>query len=284
MFSMRLSLPAEPAVRESAASEGASGESSAEADGIALFVVHMATIEAVLGRVARRHHLRAEECDEFSSRVKEALLERNAERLRRHDASCSMAAFLHVVIERLFFTYRNELWGRWRPSAAARRQGPVAILLERLTSRDGLSFDTAVEVARLNHGVSLTPAELWQIFALLTPAHVRWRPVDEAAALEVPSPAARPDAALLMRALAFERARIFDCLEHARRELPAEDRLILKMRIDDGWSVSSIASALGLNQRKLYTRFDKLYRQLRDALLAAGISTEDVSECLGQVD
>jgi DNA-directed RNA polymerase specialized sigma24 family protein len=284
MLSLRLSLPAEPTVRESAASEGASEESSAEADGVALFVVHMATIEAVLARVARRHHLRAEECDEFSSRVKEALLERNAEKLRRHDASGSMAAFLHVVIERLFFTYRNERWGRWRPSAAARRHGPVAVLLERLTCRDGLSFDSAVETARVNHGVSLTPMELWQIFTRLTPTHVRWRPVDEAAALEVPSADARPDAALLMRALAFERERIFDGLEQARGRLPAEDRLILKMRIDDGWSVSRIASALGLNQRKLYTRFDKLYRQLRDALLAAGISTEDVSECLGQVD
>jgi hypothetical protein len=284
MSSLRLSLPAEPIVSASAAPQGTAQESASEPDGVSLFVAHLATIDAVLARVARRHQLRADECDDFSSRVKEELLERNAEKLRRHDSTGTMAAYLQVVINRLFYDYRNERWGRWRPSAAARRQGSVAILLERLICRDGLSFDSAVEVARLNHGVLLTPAELWQIFSDLTPSHVRWRPVGEEAALDVPSPEARPDAALLMRARALDRARIFHCLERARRTLTDEDRLILRMRIDDAWSVSSIASALGLNQRKLYARFDKLYRQLRLALLAEGISTEDVSECLGQLE
>lgn len=213
-----------------------------------------------------------------------ALLDRDAKVLRQHDSSNSLTAYLRVVISRFLFDYRDEVWGRWRPSTAARRQGPVGVLLERLVVRDGLRFDTAVEVAQVNHGVRLRREELWEIFTSLLPVQVKWRPVAEEAACAVPSQEAGPDLALLAGQRSADKARIFASLERARLALPPEDQLILRMRIDDGWPVSHIATTLGLNQRKLYRRVDRLYRQLRNALSAEGISLEDVRDYFGQVD
>ena len=34
-------------------------------------------------------------------------------------------------------------WGKWRPSAVAKRLGPTAVLLDRLLTRDGRPFDDA---------------------------------------------------------------------------------------------------------------------------------------------
>jgi DNA-directed RNA polymerase specialized sigma24 family protein len=254
-----------------------------EPDESDLFVLHLPTIHAVVASVARRHHLRADERDEFFSRVSLALLDRNSEVLREHASTGSMAAYLHVVVSRLFFDYRTETWGRWRPSAAARRQGPVGVLLERLICRDGLPFDTAAQVACVNHGVELTQAELWQVFTSLLPMRVRWQsiPVTD---VDVPSHEPGPHEAVLMEQRALTKERILAALARGRAALPAEDRLILQMRIDDGYAVSQIATTLGLNRRKLYTRFDKLFRQLREFLFAEGISTEDVSDCLGPLE
>ena len=39
--------------------------------------------------------------------------------------------------------WRNARWGKWRPSAEARRQGALATHLERLMRRDGLTFEEA---------------------------------------------------------------------------------------------------------------------------------------------
>ena len=45
-----------------------------------------------------------------------------------------------AVIQRLFLDARIAKWGKWRPSVSARRLGGVAVLLERLLTRDGLSL------------------------------------------------------------------------------------------------------------------------------------------------
>jgi hypothetical protein len=53
----------------------------------------------------------------------------------------------------IFLDYRNRLWGKWRPSAEAKRLGPTAILIERLVARDGWAVDQVIEMVRVNHRV-----------------------------------------------------------------------------------------------------------------------------------
>jgi DNA-directed RNA polymerase specialized sigma24 family protein len=85
--------------------------------------------------VSSRHHLPGSEADDFGSHVKLKLIEHDYAILKKFEGRSNLRTYLTVVIHRLFLDYRIKAWGKWRPSAAAKRCGGVAILLERLTRR-----------------------------------------------------------------------------------------------------------------------------------------------------
>jgi DNA-directed RNA polymerase specialized sigma24 family protein len=254
------------------------GESST---GQRLFLSYLPIIDSVTVKLSRTHHLRDIESQEFSSFVRLALLDRDAEVLRQYSGTGTATAFLRVVIGRLLYDFRCELWGRWRPSAAARRQGPLGVLLERLLNRDGLSLDEAVETARTNHGVPLSCSDLRKLCERLSPRPAKYRPVSEDEALDVASPDPTPDLVLVGRQQTTDKARIVEALARARSSLSPQEQLILKMRIDDGLPVSRVAVALQLDQKRLYTTLSRVFNQLRETLRAEGISSKDANECLG---
>ena len=99
----------------------------------AFFVSNLALIEGVIGFVSRRHHLDAAEADDFEAHVKLKLVQDNYAVLQRFEGRCSLRGFLAVVVERLLLDYRTARWGKWRPSADAKRLGPTAVLFEQLT-------------------------------------------------------------------------------------------------------------------------------------------------------
>ena len=101
--------------------------------------------------VSSRHHLPGSEADDFGSHVKLKLIEDDYAILRKFEGRSNLRTYLTVVIQRLFLDYRIKAWGKWRPSAEAKRSGPVAILLERLTQRDGYGLEEAVELMKTNH-------------------------------------------------------------------------------------------------------------------------------------
>ena len=72
-------------------------------------------------------------------------------------------------------------------------------------------------------------------------------------------------------------------LAAALAALPAEDCLIAKM-LGDGFKVVKIAAHLGLDQKKLYKRTEKIMARLREALVSAGVSAADVADILGDAD
>jgi len=65
--------------------------------------------------------------------------------------------------------------------------------------------------------------------------------------------------------------------------LPAEDRLIAKM-VGDDIKVVQIAASLGLDQKALYKRKERILKRLREDLENAGVSAGDVAELLGDAD
>lgn len=256
-------------------------DTSEASSGQRLFLSHLPVIDSVTAQLSRRHHLRDIECQEFSSFVRLALLDRDAEVLRQYTGAGTAAGFLRVVIGRLLYDFRCELWGRWRPSAAARRHGPVGVLLDRLLNRDGLSIHEAVETARTNHRVGLSSSDLRKLCESLTPRPARYRCVTEDEAIDVASLDPTPELVLLGRQQSGDKARIMEALARARRCLSSQEQLILKMRIDDGLPVSRVAVALQLNQKRLYPTLTRLFIQLRETLRAEGISSKDANECLG---
>jgi RNA polymerase sigma factor for flagellar operon FliA len=247
------------------------------ASGETLFVSQLPVIETVIAHVSRRHHLAALEAQEFGSEVTLRLMQHDYEVLRRFQGRSTLRTYLTVVINRVFLDYRIRLWGKWRPSAEAKRLGAVAISLERLIGRDGWSFDQAVEVLCTSQAVDESRDELYEIYVKLSPSASNRRFLGEDAAQDVPSAAAAPDESLIRAEQEFAGNRVRLALDQARQALTPEERLILKMRFDDAFPVSQIAAALHLDQKRLYRTIDRILGRLRGFLTADGISVEDVT-------
>src|SRR5215510_1984357 len=90
-------------------------------EGEALFLASLPVIDDITGQVCRRHRLSAAEADDFRSEVRLHFIDRDYEVLRRFEQRSSLPTYVTVVIQRLFLDYRNRLWGKWRPSADAKR-------------------------------------------------------------------------------------------------------------------------------------------------------------------
>lgn len=245
-----------------------------------LLVQHQALIDAVIGTIARRHHLSADDRDEFAGHTRLRLLEDNEAILKKFEGRSSLRTYLVTVIGRLFLDYRVANWGRWRPSAQARRLGPTAIELERLTVRDGRSYDEAESMLRTNHQVPETAKELADLYAQL-PHQPRRKFVDDGALAGMASPAGDGDQRLTEQEHRKHAARTMETLNRVMAELPDQDRLILQLRYKDGLTVATIARMLGLDQKPLYRRLETLLKSLKVRLEAEGITAAEVIEWLG---
>lgn len=244
-----------------------------------LFVAELPLIERVIDSICRRHCCFGPDAEDFSSSVKVKLMDDDYAVLRRFRSQAKLSTFLTTVVANQFRDFRNQKWGKWRPSAAARRQGTVGIQLDKLLTRDGYSLDEAVEVLRTRLGSDAPPRqELFEIAARL-PDRPRRRFEGEER-LETLPDADRADRRVLdeEREAAMEGAKA--ALARALRRLPAEDRLIVKMRFGDGFTVALIARQLGIKQRRLYSRIERLLKTLRQGLEAEGVGDE-VTEVLG---
>ena len=254
----------------------------------ALFLTHLPVIDAAIKTVCRRNHLSPSDADDFASDVRLRLLERGGEPLAKFEGRSSLQTFLVVVVTRLFLDYRNHQWGKWRPSAEARRQGPIAILVERLLVREGRTFDQVVETLRTNHGVEMTP-EIETICVRVAARLPARQFVSDVEAIAVQSAAPPPDANVVRAEQDFLAKRVKTALDKVRQTLPAEERLILRMQFQDAMSVADIARALHLDQKRLYRTVERVLATVRDGLLAEGIDGGEVREllasgALGDVD
>lgn len=261
------SRPAGPRVQPPAAHSLLEGE--------ALFLACLPVIDDITGQVCRRHRLSAAEADDFRSEVRLHFIDRDYDVLRRFEQRCSLPTYVTVVIQRLFLDYRNRLWGKWRPSADAKRLGPTAMLIERLVSRDGWSVEQVEETLRVNHGLTLD-AQLQALCDRLARRPPRRQTVAEDQADLLESREAAPDANVVRAEHGFLAKRVRAALDRARQALAPEDRLILKMRFEDAVPVADIARALHLNQKRLYRTIERLLAQIGDRLESEGISREEV--------
>jgi RNA polymerase sigma factor (sigma-70 family) len=222
---------------------------------------------AILGR---RSGLPEHEAEELRSWALLKLVEDDYRVLAAWEGRSSFSTYLTILLVNLMRDYRIHVWGKWRPSAAARRHGREAVLLERLWIRDGLPFDEAVERMRTVHRVTLSRAQLERIAGELPrrPAR-RWvgeeelREVTAGGRVEARVEAGeRTQAALLLRRE----------LLPALCALPAEDRLLLKLCCRDGLTMAAISPILKRPQRELYSQRDRCLKKLRRALEKAGLS------------
>jgi|KBSMisStandDraft_5_1062788.scaffolds.fasta_scaffold21825_2 RNA polymerase sigma factor for flagellar operon FliA len=248
-----------------------------EPNGEALFLSQLDVIERVISFVSARHHLPGVDADDFGSHVKLKLIEDDYGILRKFQGRSSLRTFLTTVINHLFLDYRNAEWGKWRPSAEARRAGEVAILLERLTGRDHYSFEEACALMETNHQVTVGRRELEAIAGRL-PMRVKRRFESDDVLAAVPAVQPELDELIADQERAVIAARVETALKKAMDGLGAQDRLIFALRFHDGRTLVDIAKALRLDQKALYRRVERLVRELQAALQAGGIDGEAALE------
>ncbi len=242
-------------------------------DGQRLFLDNLSTIDRVIAAVARRHRLSIHEHEEFRSLVRLRLLEDDARVLRAFEKRSSLATYLTIVISRIFLDFRNQEWGRWRPSAQARRLGAVAILLDRLMTRDGHLIEEAIEIMRTNHRIAMSDTEIRALWDALPRRH-QTTLVGEDAAGEVSAPD-DPAAAAEFRDSEGSRERVAQALRRALSTLSAQDRLILQLQFRHGVGATELAQHCGMSKATLHRRVNRILAQLRTAFQSEHV---DVSE------
>lgn len=243
-----------------------------------LYSEHADTIESVLAYIRRAHRLSADDGDEFSSWARLRLLEDDSAILRKFQGLSSVKTFLVTVLQRLFLDWRIKEWGKWRPTADARRLGPVAIELERLVLRDHLEFDQAVETL-LAKGTAESREECDRVWSELPRRPGRHR-TGEQALESIPSPATpRDPIAVEEQRAAAGRTRL--ALADAIPALTPQEQLIIRLRFQDGFTVARIAQLIGEEQKPLYRRIEQILARLRVSLSAAGVTPDEVRDLLG---
>lgn len=247
--------------------------------GEALFLAHYDVVERAIGFVCSRNHLSSADADEFSSYVTLRIIEDEYAVFAQFQGRASLRTYLTVVIQRMLLDYRVRAWGRWRPSAEAKRCGPLAIRLEEILVRDGCGLDEAYEILRTNHGLTVTRDELERLAARL-PARAPRRFESEDALATVAAADAAADELVQERDRQDLAARISRALRAVMAGLEQEDQLILLLRFEDGRTVAEIATTLRLDQKALYRRERKLLLALRKGLEAEGIDSAAVQDIL----
>ena len=229
----------------------------------------------MIGFTCRRQRLRAEEAEEFASTVMVKLVEDDYAVFRKFQGQSSLPTYLTTVVQRLCLDFLRARRGRPRASAEARRLGAVAIQLERLLYWDGFGFDEACRILQDNHGVDASWQELEEMAGRLPSRSIGRHHEGGERTEHLVGAIERPDEALSDRERAEEEERVVAALEAVLATLDPEDRVILKMRFEDGFTVADVARALGLRQKPLYRRVNGLLRRLRRELEGRGLRGVD---------
>jgi RNA polymerase sigma factor (sigma-70 family) len=245
-----------------------------------LFLDNLPVVDEVVRFVGWRHRLSAEEAEDLASDVRLKLLENDYAVFRKFQGRSSLRSYLAVVAQRCFLDWRIARWGKWRPSAAARRLGPLAVLLERLLARDGHTYAEAVQIIQTRHLVDITIAELDRMRDQL-PLRAKRHHVPEECLGDLPADDPQPLEMLEHAADQAESARVERALEQALALVSGDDRLLLQLRFEHGLQLAQIARLVHVDQKLLYRRFDRLLKLLRQELEAQGLRAESVLHLCG---
>lgn len=226
---------------------------------------------------AARARMPPDDRDELLSVVLLKLVADDYAVLRAFKGRCQMSTYLTVVIRRVALDLQVSRWGKWRPSAQVRREGPVAVTVDSLMQRKGLSFDEACQRVEGGGSVRLDLADRGRLRAVLGQRRRRhFVSLDE-----VGEPAGTESGPLRDRECRSASKRASRALQDALAHLGHDDRVVLALRFREGLPVPSIAQLLQEEEKPLYRRISHLLRRLRRSLEQAGLDRETVSDSIG---
>jgi RNA polymerase sigma factor (sigma-70 family) len=239
-----------------------------------LLLDHLPLIERIVAATARRKRLSEDEREELLSAAHYKLVADDYRVLKTFSGRSSLKTYLTTVVANLSLDLRNKEWGRWRPSARAKRLGQVAIQFEKLTHRDGLSFEEAKEQFPAEMGEKL------EVLAAKLPVRTRRHFEGDEVLVRHPSAEAGPEESLLEGERERARREIERALAHAITSLEGEDRLIVELHLENGCTLADIARTLNLDTKAIYRRFQSILAGIRELLESAGHAPEQVAWAL----
>ena len=240
-----------------------------------MLVAHLDVIDRISASAARRHRLPSGDAEEFGAAVRLKFVENDYGILRKFRRESSLNTYLTMVIERLLLDQCRREWGRPRPSVAARRLGPVAVLVEQLTTRDGASWAHVRGVVETTYGQG-TAAHLDELAPCSWP-HGRARFIGIEAATKAQAAPLYHDESVLSGQSRLAAVRSKAALAAAVRGLAPAHRTILHLRFGAGLSVADVSRALSTDQKRLYREIDRILAAMRRDLERAGVSSQDVA-------
>lgn len=246
-----------------------------------LFVENLRLIDDTIRLVCRRLHCSTEEREDFISQSHLKLIEDDYAILRKYAGRCSLRTYLVTVVRHQLYDFRRQRWGTWRPSAEAQRLGPAAVELDTLLHRDRVSRDEAIERLHASGRFAETREELLRLAGKLPPHYPRIVEGEEGLD-DLAAPRAGADREVLTRERAATVRSARAALAASMQELSEEDRVVLRLRFQDGIKVPRIAQILGQDAKALYRRCDRLLQTLRGILERRGVSGASVLDCLGE--
>ena len=241
----------------------------------AQLVENLPLIERIVGALARRYGMGEDDAAELSSAIKLRIVEDDYAVFRKFRGESALPTYLTVVIAMMAREHRVAERGRWRPSAASQRIGPVAVKLETLVAQKGYALAEAGEIMRSRGETTLSDRQLGELLRQLPRRAGGAEPLLSAAARDA------AEAGVMSAEASARRASVEKLLEETLATLPLEDRLLLKLRFWQEASIADAARILGVEQRPLYRRIEKLMNDLRARLAGAGITVDQVRELIG---
>jgi RNA polymerase sigma factor (sigma-70 family) len=245
-----------------------------------IYLENLPTIERIVQLVARRNRLDANATAEFVQEVRVRLIADDYALIRKFEDRSTFTTYLTTIITRLFHQYRVEQWGKWRPSAEAKRLGNKAITLERLLTRDGYSFNEAVKILTTSGTSEYSVAELEAIYLRLPPRNPRPVLVSDEAVAEIIAVDGDADDRVKMHDRERAARRVAEAVDRVLETMDVEDRLILQSRFWKAMKVPEIARSLNIEQKRVYKRLDKLFAVLKRGLQDAGIERAEIAALL----
>src|SRR5262245_26742788 len=131
-----------------------------------IFLANLGLIDRLVALIARRHALSPTDTEEFTAWAREKIIDDDYAVIRKFGGRSSLSTYLTTVLVNLFRDYRNARWGRWRPSAEAKRRGPIGIRLEELIYRDGHPLREAVQILQ-SLGTPFSDTDLMRLASAL---------------------------------------------------------------------------------------------------------------------
>lgn len=236
---------------------------------------HLHVVDRVVRGIAITGHLSAADADDFRHEALLHLMVDEYHVLRAFEGRSSLATYLNVVLRRLWQDRCARQWGRWRPSAEARRLGLAVVRLECLVQRDGLTLEEAI--ATVQNITDIDATELRTMWNRVRPRSSRRRVSDDALADVADGRPHVGEVRERREGVAATSTRLRDAV----KQLPADDRELLRLRFVDGATMADSARLLGLRQATVYPRVTRLLRRLRTALEAEGLRASDALAHVG---